>query len=159
MLENALRVKRVTPGAYTCAGPDKKVKGDHTIAVTARIEKPGTCIGIWLYWEEPRSYSLTACEDTFRLAVEREDGSGYVIREFPLDEALPLNRPLRMQVLVQGDRVSFGHDGVLIGEADLPEDDIKEGVAAVIGLVSAPGDDSPPYGANFNDIEVRTLEG
>ncbi|WP_051797079.1 serine/threonine protein kinase [Catenuloplanes japonicus] len=157
VLEGALRVQRVTPGSYTCGGPDDKVKGDHTVAVTARLEKPGTCIGIWLFWEQPRSYQLTACEDAFRLSVEREDGSGYVIREFPLTEALPLNKPLRMQVLVEGDGVSFGHDGILIGQADLPEKDITEGIAAVIGMVSAPGDDSPPYGASFNDIEVRTL--
>jgi eukaryotic-like serine/threonine-protein kinase len=158
VLDGALRVQRVTPGTYSCGGPDKKVKGDHSISVTARIERPGTCIGIWLFWEQPRAYSLTACEDTFRLAVDREDGSGYIIREFPLDEALPLNKPLHMQVLVEDDTVSFGHDGILIGEADLPESDIKEGVAAVIGMVSAPGDESPPYGASFNDIEVRTLD-
>ncbi|MFI5841404.1 serine/threonine protein kinase [Catenuloplanes sp. NPDC051500] len=158
VVDGALRVKRVTPGTYSCGGPEKKVKGDHTISVTARIEKPGTCLGIWLFWEQARAYSLTACEKSFRLAVDRENGSGYIIREFPLDEALPLNKPLHMQVLVQDDTVRFGHDDILIGEADLPEADIKEGVAAVIGMVSAPGDDSPPYGASFNDIEVRSLD-
>ncbi|MFG1610640.1 protein kinase [Actinoplanes sp. NPDC049265] len=158
--EGALRVHRVSPGFYTCDGPPKEVAGDHTLAVTGRIEEPGTCLGVWLYWRVERSYRITACEDAFRLAVDRNGEITYVAREVRLNaaETLPVGRPVRLQVVVRDGVVRFGHDGVQVGEAPLPEADIDRG-RPMIGLVSAPGRDVPPYSASFNDIEVRTLGG
>ncbi|MDR7276127.1 serine/threonine-protein kinase [Catenuloplanes atrovinosus] len=155
--DGALRAQRITPGKYICAGPETPIEGDHTVSVTARLEKPGTCLGVWLYWEIPRSYRLTACETAFRIEVDREDGTGRLLREVPLETPLPLDEPLRLQVVVENDTVRFGHDGVLVAESPLPEPDITAGRAAAVGLVSAPGDETPPYGASFTDIEVDSL--
>ncbi|GAA0799824.1 serine/threonine-protein kinase [Spirilliplanes yamanashiensis] len=154
--DGALRVNRVAPGFFTCAGPEKQLSGDHTIAVTARIEQPGTCLGVWLYWSQERSYQLTACEDAFRIAVDRDGAVSYVLRDVPLAATLPVGQDVRLQVVVRDGVVRFGHDDVQVAEAPLPEADIDRG-RPMIGLVSAPGDDTPPYGATFNDIEVRTL--
>ncbi|MEV6634839.1 serine/threonine-protein kinase [Actinoplanes sp. NPDC051470] len=154
--QGALRVHRVSPGFYTCAGPEKELSGDHAIAVTGRIEEPGSCLGVWLYWKAERSYQITACEDAFRLAVDRDGEIAYVAREVPLTGAgqLKVGQPVRLQVVVRGGVVRFGHDGVQVGEAALPETDIDRG-RPMIGLVSAPGNETPPYGASFNDVEVR----
>jgi hypothetical protein len=157
--DGALRVARASPGFFTCAGPEKQISGDHTIAVTARIEKPGSCIGIWLYWSEQRSYQLTACEDAFRVAVDRNGEISYVVREVPLGDAtLRVGTSMRLQVVVRDGVVRFGHDGIQVGEAPLPEADIDRG-RPMIGLVSPPEPGTPPYAASFNDIDVRTLAG
>jgi hypothetical protein len=52
----------------------------------------------------------------------------------------------------------FGHDGTLVGEAVLPEKDIDRG-RPMLGLVNAPGDNTPTYAASFNDVEVRIIAG
>ena len=153
----ALRVARVTPGSFACSGPEKQLGGDLTVAVTARIEEPGSCIGIWLYWTAAGDYRLTACEDAFRLVVERPDTNPYVVREVPITGApLRVGVPVQMQVVVRDKTVQFGHDGVLVGAAALAESDIVGG-KVLLGLVSAPENDTPPYGVSFNDVDVRSL--
>ncbi|WP_285689034.1 serine/threonine-protein kinase [Actinoplanes sp. NBRC 103695] len=155
--DGALRAHRVSPGFFTCSGPEKELAGDHTIEVTGRIEEPGTCLGIWLYWQVARSYQLTACEDAFRLSVDRDGAIAYVVREVELGApGLRRDTPIRLQVVVRDGVARFGHDGVPVGEAALPEADIDRG-RPMIGLVTAPGDESPPWAASFNDVEVRTL--
>jgi hypothetical protein len=156
--DGALRVQRATPGTYVCDGPKKEISGDHTVAVTARMEKPGTCVGVWLYFSEPSSYELRACETSWQLTANVNGGSYAVRRIDTAEDPLPIGEPIRLQVLVRDDVVSFGHDGVRVGEAPLPESEISRG-RDLLGLVNDPDDDTAPYAASFNDFEVSRLTG
>jgi hypothetical protein len=53
-----------------------------------------------------------------------------------------------MQVVIHNGVVQFGHDGILVGEAEPAENGITSG-KLMIGLVSAPDHNTPPYGRVF----------
>jgi len=154
--DGALRVQRVSPGSYACDGPTKEISGDHTVAVTARLEKNGTCAAVWLYFSEATSYELRACRTSWQLNANINESS-YAIRSIATpQDVLPTGRPVRLQVLVRDGLVTFGHDGVRVGDAPLAEPGISHG-RTLIGLVTDPADKTPPYAASFNDFEVQRL--
>src|SRR3712207_8996342 len=66
-LFRSMRAQRVSPGVYQCEGPEKQLTGDHTVAVTATLEHPGTCVGLWFHWTERASYILRSEEHTSEL--------------------------------------------------------------------------------------------
>ncbi len=151
-----LRAQRVTPGVFTCEGPEKDLTGDHTVAVTARIEKPGTCAGIWFHWTDRSSYVLTACPDFFRVGIEQAEADTYVLRDVPLAVPLVVGEKFRLQLVVEDGVARFGHDDRLVGEATLPQPALDRG-RTFLGLLNHPDDETPPYAVSFTDVEIRTL--
>ncbi len=151
-----LRAQRVTPGVYTCEGPEKSLTGDHTVAVTVRIEKPGTCAGIWFHWTDRGSYLLTACPDSFRVGIAQAEADTYVLRDVPLTEPLVVGEEFRLQLVVQDGVARFGHDDRLVGEATLPAPALDRG-RTLLGLLNHPTDETSPYAVSFTDVEIRTL--
>ncbi|GAA0806490.1 serine/threonine-protein kinase [Spirilliplanes yamanashiensis] len=156
--DGAMRAQRVTPGVYQCEGPEKQLAGDHTVAVTATVEQPGTCVAFWLHWSSRGSYVVTACAAGVTVTVEQTDRDNYTLGDLVWDAPLPVGEPVRFELAVEGGVLTVAHDGVYAGDIPLPEAGLDRG-RTFFGIASDPADDTPPYAASFSDVEIQTLGG
>jgi predicted Ser/Thr protein kinase len=150
---DGLGVQNQDSGIWRCSGPDLEVKGVFAVEVTGRIDRAGSCLGIWFAATPAMRYRLDACEDSWQLHAEQEaSGDSTVLQQWAVDSALGAD--IHPQLVVENDVVRVGNAGVRLGEQDLHEPDLT-GSWFDLGVVSRPDEVTGPFRVTFTDIKVR----
>ncbi|WP_430781604.1 serine/threonine-protein kinase [Actinoplanes sp. G11-F43] len=149
--DDGLRIQNRDAGIWRCSGPDLEVKGVFSVEVIGRIDRPGSCLGVWFASTLAMRYRLDACADVWQLHAEQEaNGDSVVLRQWPVASGSELHP----QLVVENDLVRVGNNGVLLGEQKLNEPELR-GNWFDLGVVSATDDGKGPFGVTFTNIEVR----
>ncbi|MCO8271596.1 serine/threonine protein kinase [Actinoplanes sp. TRM 88003] len=149
---DGLGIQNQDPGIWRCSAPDVEVKGVFAVEVTGRLDRAGSCLGIWFASTPAMRYRLDACPGVWQLHAEEEaSGDSVVLQDWAVTGTGPEMHP---QLVIENDVVRVGNNGIRLGEQKLGEPDLTGG-RFDLGVVSAPDARKGPFGVTFTDIEVR----
>ncbi|MFI5937941.1 serine/threonine-protein kinase [Actinoplanes sp. NPDC051494] len=148
-----LEVQNQDPTVWLCSGPELQLKGVFAVEVTGRIDRAGSCLGLWFAATSAMRYLVQACADRWQLQAEQEgNGDTTVLKEWAVDSGAP-GTDIRMQVVVENNVVRVGDAGVRLGEQVLREPDLT-GNWFNLGVLNEPGDTTGPFRVTFTDVKV-----
>ncbi|MFI1993447.1 serine/threonine-protein kinase [Actinoplanes sp. NPDC020271] len=151
-VDDRLQVQNHSTGVWQCQGERVDLKGSFAVEVSARIERAGSCLGVWFAESRERVYRLDVCANAWRVQAESQgNGDTLPVHEWASPVAVP-GTELRLQVAVQDGVLRVGHDGILIGEQTMPETDVTGG-AFGLGVIS----DQSDARVSFSDVEAWSV--
>jgi serine/threonine protein kinase len=157
----ALVVRRPTPGSFRCKGPLDLEPDNLKVEVGARLVSAGSCAAVWLRFRNNTGYLVQVCEKDV-LVCTHKGNKVEVLRTLPLDTAIPLGgAPTQISLTVSGDSLTILLDGMQIGPGPVPLDDpdMVSGRVA-LGLyteeLGGPAR-TKPYEVTFDHVSVRRL--
>ena len=156
--DNALVVRRDTPGSYRCRGPSDVEPDDLRTDVNVRLLSKGSCAGIWFRFRSNIGYQLRVCENAMLVGTHK-GAKAEVYKTFPLDTPVAVAGPAtKITLKVAGDTVEIGRDDVLVGTVSLIDKEITGGRVA-LGIFTEPegGGNAPPYTVAFDHVVVRSI--
>jgi hypothetical protein len=155
--DDELQIQNTVTGIWLCSGPELQTKGDFAVEVTGRIERAGSCLGLWIASTMAKRYRLDACQNKWQLRAEDQGNGDSALLHQWTGVAGEVGKELRLQVVVQKGVVSVGHDGILVGKQALPDSQDLAGGYFDLGLISDPAAKKGPFRVSFKNIEVRVL--
>ncbi|GAA1614218.1 serine/threonine-protein kinase [Actinoplanes couchii] len=152
--DDGLLIQNQNSGVWLCENTDLEVKGVFSVEVTGRIERAGSCLGIWFASTPAMRYRLAVCPGVWQLESEQEaNGDSAVLKQWKVDSG-PLGTEIHPQLVVENDVVRVGNAGTQLGEHKLNEPDLTGGWFH-LGVISVDGAGLGPFQVNFADIEIR----
>jgi hypothetical protein len=144
-------------GHTLCPGPDDVLVGDQLIAVDVIRSKAEECGSIFFLIKDEGYYELVTCGD--KLVVNRSDPTSELLilaGAFNLENALPVDKPVRVEVRLTGFRLVVRLDDREVGQMLLDSETVKRGGQVTLGAFGTPPK-QPPFTVAFARFEARTL--
>ncbi len=154
VLDGRLVATLQSEATYRCPGRSDTWT-DFSAFVTVTLVNPGSCAGIWFrYTNAAGGYALRVCEDGYHLVTHSTTQTNS-LRSFPAGP-IALNTPVRVGIMTEGSSLRFFRGDAFVGE--LTNSTHTQG-RVVLGVFQVPKGATPPFTAEFADIEIWTPPG
>jgi predicted Ser/Thr protein kinase len=155
VFDGALRASRISPGDFACAGPERDIPGNSSVAVTTALQTPGACASIWFRWNGEAGYRLLVCTTVVQLVVDRPEQDRALLTVRP-GQPIGIGQGVDVGIEARGGSATVSLDGVTLGRARLPEADLTQG-EVLLGIGVGAGPFRPPFAVAFADVDIRAL--
>jgi predicted Ser/Thr protein kinase len=155
VIDGVMRAARQSRGVYQCAGPEKKITGDHMVSVTTTLESAGSCSAVWLRWNRDSGYQVRICADKMQVSIDRPTDKR-ILNTFTLYDEIALGTPTPIRVVVRDGSADLFANETFVGTTRLSETALKDG-QVLLGMSVDTVADKPPFAVSFANVDIRKL--
>jgi hypothetical protein len=138
--------------SYRCRGPEDALT-DTAVFVDVTLLNPGSCAAVWFrFTDGTGGYAVRICGDGYHLVShDWKSSSVKQLHRMVPEQPIAVGEPMRVGVVIEGDDMTFFHNGERVGEWHSAA--YSEG-RVVLGLLQSEGADAAPYRAAFANVVV-----